>query len=466
MNNLNFGYDCRNNLDNCKFVPIFDELREITYINQYHNVFDQKVSQFVTTDLMKKQIEENYNDKLMKLDKEDRFYEIKLQTLKNERLSSLEAAEKIDQSKKKNKRKANLIDYSERKNEALINQKVKSLIDFDDQYSASIKSIAIQKESKIHLTTRFLNGKMLMFSKVSIKSFVYELIDIFMLPTDEIKKIDQKYKVNQCYLDQNLTDTDSTSIFFVFICDLKCNVREDEARNIIFEVMLKSKVFDRLDLSAEYYDKFNCRNESLKKRVGFFEVENIDTPNIITIALNPKEYYERFADTTDNKKHKGLKKSTPYMDFDSYSSRLSDLTEYYSEFVTKPNPVKQIEQKRFQIINESMQMKSVSKVQFGQLNDKRFYFANGILSLPYGHPLLEKVRKQKDKYRDIHKVIQTKKEQFLKEETKVIENIPRLNILNQIFNQVPLIYELESETNFLKSGWNTTKDYIKNGSWK
>ena len=110
--------------------------------------------------------------------------------------------------------------------------------------------------------------------------------------------------------------------------------------------------------------------------------------------------------------------------------------------------------------------KSVSKVQFGQLNDKRFYFANGILSLSYGHPLLEKVRKQKDKYRDIHKVIQTKKEQFLKEETKVIENIPRLNILNQIFNQVPLIYEVESETNFLKSGWNTTKDYIKNGSWK
>ena len=48
----------------------------------------------------------------------------------------------------------------------------------------------------------------------------------------------------------------------------------------------------------------------------------------------------------------------------------------------------------------------------------------------------------------------------------MIENIPRLNILNHIFNQVPLIYGLESETNFLKSGWNTTKDYIKNGSWK
>ena len=131
-------------------------------------------------------------------------------------------------------------------------------------------------------------------------------------------------------------------------------------------------------------------------------------PNIITIALNLKEYYERFADTTDNKKHKGLKKPTPDMDFDPYSSRLSDLSEYFNEFLKKTNPVKQIEQKRFQIINESMQMKSISKVQFGQLNDKRFYFANGILSLPYGHPLLENVRKQKDKYRDIHQVIQTK----------------------------------------------------------
>ena len=125
----------------------------------------------------------------MKLDKEDRFYEIELETLKTERLSSIEAAEKVDHNKRKTKRKISLIDYSERKKEALTNQKVKSLIDFDDQYSASIKSIAIQKESKIHLTTRFLNGKMLMFSKVSIKSFVYDLIDVLMKLKKFIKNI-------------------------------------------------------------------------------------------------------------------------------------------------------------------------------------------------------------------------------------------------------------------------------------
>ena len=76
-----------------------------------------------------------------------------------------------------------------RKNEALTNQKVKSLIDFDEEYTCSIKSVAIEKSSKINLTTRFLNGKMLMFSKVSIKSFVYDLIDVFMFPNQEIQEI-------------------------------------------------------------------------------------------------------------------------------------------------------------------------------------------------------------------------------------------------------------------------------------
>ena len=227
MNNSNFGYDCRNNLDNCKFVPIFDEYKEITFINRYHNIFDSKVSQFVTSDLLKADVEEKYNDKLSKLDKEDRFYEIKLQTIKTERLQQLEAAEKFDKQKKKKKKRTKLIDFMDRKNEALTNQKVKSLIDFDEEYTCSIKSVAIEKSSKINLTTLFLNGKMLMFSKVSIKSFVYDLIDVFMFPNEEIQKLYQQYQVNRCYLyqnltdNQNLTDTSSTSMFFVFICDLK-----------------------------------------------------------------------------------------------------------------------------------------------------------------------------------------------------------------------------------------------------
>ena len=113
-----------------------------------------------------------------------------------------------------------------------------------------------------------------------------------------------------------------------------------------------------------------------------------------------------------------------------------------------------------------MQMKSVSKVQFGQLNDKRFYFSNGIISLPYGHPYLEELRKEKHKYRHIHKVIQTKNKKEMEKESKVLESIPRLNILKQIFAQIPIFYELDSNTKFISSGWKTTKELIKNGSWK
>ena len=89
----------------------------------------------------------------------------------------------------KRKKKRKLVDYVDRKNEALTNQNVKSLIDFEEEYSCSIRSIAIEKSSKINLTTRFLNGKMLMFSKVSIKSFIYDLIDVFIFPNSEIQEI-------------------------------------------------------------------------------------------------------------------------------------------------------------------------------------------------------------------------------------------------------------------------------------
>ena len=87
---------------------------------------------------------------MSKLDKEDRLYEIKLQTIKTERLQQLEAAEKFDKQKKKNKKRTKLIDFMDGKNEALTNQKLKSLIDFNEEYKCSIKSFAIEKSSKIN----------------------------------------------------------------------------------------------------------------------------------------------------------------------------------------------------------------------------------------------------------------------------------------------------------------------------
>ena len=167
--------------------------------------------------LTKQDIEEKYYDKLIKLDKEDKFYAIKLNTINDQRLSDLEAAQNFEKKNKKNKKKLNLVDYFERKSEALRNRKVKALIDFDEEYSSSIKSLAVKESNKVNLTTRYLNGKMLMFSQLSIKSFVYELIYVFMFPNEEIIKMYAEFKVDRCYLYQILTDIDSTSIVFFFV---------------------------------------------------------------------------------------------------------------------------------------------------------------------------------------------------------------------------------------------------------
>ena len=251
-----------------------------------------------------------------------------------------------------------------------------------------------------------------MFSKLSIKSFVYDIIDVFMFPDETTKEIYQKYNVEKCIVEQNLTDTDSTSVFFIFICNLNSEILENEARKIIFELMLNSKIFDRLDRSHEYFEQFNARDASLKKKVGYFEIEQIDKENVVTVALNPKEYYERFIDSSYNKKHKGLSKNVKGMDFESYSKRLSDLTEYFDNFVINPNPVQRIKQKRFQIKDESMQMQTIQKVQFGQLNDKRFYFSNGITSLPFGHPDLESCRNKKINFETFTKSFKIKNTSF------------------------------------------------------
>ena len=111
-----------------------------------------------------------------------------------------------------------------------------------------------------------------------------------MFPNQDIQKIYEKYKINRCYIYQHLTNTDSTSIFFVFTCDLNSSINENKSRDIIFEVLIKSRIFDRLDLSADFWRQFNVQNKKLKKQVGLFEIENIDKSNIVTVALNPKEY--------------------------------------------------------------------------------------------------------------------------------------------------------------------------------
>ena len=46
------------------------------------------------------------------------------------------------------------------------------------------------------------------------------------------------------------------------------------------------------------------KKEDLRKCLGYFEIENIDNPFILTTACNSKEYFELFENNKVNKKYK------------------------------------------------------------------------------------------------------------------------------------------------------------------
>ena len=101
VNNSNFGYDCRKSLDNCQFVPIYNELQVI--LKNIIIFFDPKVSKFVTCALIAQEIEEKYNNDMIKLSKEDKFFTIKKSAIDTEK-----ALKELDKKSKRQKKKRNL----------------------------------------------------------------------------------------------------------------------------------------------------------------------------------------------------------------------------------------------------------------------------------------------------------------------------------------------------------------------
>ena len=464
MNNANFGFDCRNDAHSLKFDPLIDEMNEITYIKKYHNLFDPKIKKFVSSKILEDHIEKEYTDELFKIKDDDPFKNLRLTHLKNEKLKQLDGVECFKRQERKRKKRIKKDDLDLRTEKLLQDRRIKTMIDFEYNASNSIKSLAIKKNTNVKVTSRFIKGKMLMFAKLSIKSFVYDMIDVFCFPNKDIQLIYDFYQIEKCFLYQNLTDTDSTSLLFVFICNLESTLPESKARKVIFECMTKSKILDRLDVSDEFWKQFNVYNASTKKQMGLFEIEHIDNPNVCTIAVNPKEYFEKFKNKDINKKHKGVRKGTRGMLFENYANRIKRLRHDLDilpscEFVN---------QKRFEVRHTNMKMTAINKVKFARLNDKRYYFSDGIASLPFGHILLEKARQYKKQLTKIHQQIDNEKDAILQLENEAVMQNERLRILRCIFSQPLVYFDLNShQLTEVKRAFKfaTTKDYILNSHW-
>ena len=122
MNNANFGFDCRNNANNAKFEPLIDEINELTYIKKYHNLFDSKISNFVSCEILEKNINQEFEQKIALIKEDDRFKNTRIAELENEKKTNIDSLNCLKQKEKKSK-KRKLKDVNIQTDDAIKNKK-------------------------------------------------------------------------------------------------------------------------------------------------------------------------------------------------------------------------------------------------------------------------------------------------------------------------------------------------------
>ena len=75
-------------------------------------------------------------------------------------------------------------------------------------------ALAVKKNTNVKVTSRFMNGKMLAFTKITPASFIYDVVDGFAFPDNAACGIYSQNKIIECLMYLLLTDTDSTSFQF------------------------------------------------------------------------------------------------------------------------------------------------------------------------------------------------------------------------------------------------------------
>ena len=231
-----------------------------------------------------------------------------------------------------------------------------------------------------------MSGKLLMFAKLSLKSFMYTLAETLYFPDATVTEIYKKYQIDRIICYHILTDADGTSLLFIVISEASSDF--EESKVIIFEVIVKTVIYKRFDSCHPFWDNFKAQRPNTKKQLGLYEIQHIDNPCYVTLTVNLKEYFEFFEDYSTNKKHKGIKKGSRGMEFSNYSNRIKSLVNF-DTFEKHPSEYKEVA--RFTVKKGDMVKAVVTKTKFSQLNDKRFYFPAGVLSLPYGHSSLSEI---------------------------------------------------------------------------
>ena len=185
------------------------------------------------------------------------------------------------------------------------------------------------------------------------------------------------------------------------------------------------------------------------------------------MAVNPKEYLELFEDKNVNKKHKGIKKGSSGMGFENFAQRIGSLVNF-DTFGKPPADTKQVS--RLTVAGGEMVKTSVVRNKFSQSDNRRFYFPDGVVSLPFYHLLLSKKDEFKqEKGQKTKKYFWEEKEHLFRLEEETLRNHPRLYLYHKILMSVPKIFNISQKDDFtqqIKTLFKrNTKDIILEGGW-
>ena len=110
-----------------------------------------------------------------------------------------------------------------------------------------------------------MSGKLLMFAELSLKSFIYALVQTFYFPSQVVLDIYKKYKVEKIEINHVLTHTDSSALWFIIVTDPNSDIPEPKFREITFEIIVATKIFKQFDSSQEFWNNFGARKINRKK---------------------------------------------------------------------------------------------------------------------------------------------------------------------------------------------------------
>ena len=114
-----------------------------------------------------------------------------------------------------------------------------------------------------------------------------------------------------------------------------------------------------------------------KKRLGYYEIENIDNPCFVTLAVNPKEYFEIFKNLKSNKKHESIEKGSCRMDFENFANRIKLLVNF-DTFIKPLAKYKEV--CRFTVFQEEMIKKLSIKQNYLNLTTRGFLYKAELFS--------------------------------------------------------------------------------------